>query len=143
VNDRLDVALAAGAEGVHLGERSLPVPEVHRFLQKHMKGEQFLVGVSVHALMSVQEAAANGADYVIFGPVFPTPSKLQFGPPRGLQELAEACKAVAIPVLAIGGITVENAPGCVMAGAAGVAAIRLFQDANSVKDVVKALCPAK
>jgi thiamine-phosphate pyrophosphorylase len=131
VNDRLDVALAAGADGVHLGESGLPVAEVRRYLQEHSKGREFLLGVSTHAVTSVQEAEANGADYTIFGPVFATPSKLQYGPPRGLQELAAGCRVASMPVIAIGGITLENARECVAAGAAGIAAIRLFQDSGT------------
>ena len=139
VNDRLDVALAAGADGVHLGENSLPVAEVRRYLREHTKGRrQFSLGVSTHALQSAQEAEANGADYAIFGPVFATPSKLQYGPPRGLKELAAACKLVSIPVVAIGGITLRNAHECAEAGAAGIAAIRLFQDGDTA-DVVSRL----
>jgi len=138
VNDRLDVALAAGADGVHLGESGLPVAEVRRYLQEHNKGRQFLLGVSTHAVTSVQEAQANGADYAIFGPVFATPSKLQYGPPLGLRDLAAGCTVAAIPVFAIGGITLENARECVAAGAAGVAAIRLFQDSGAT-DVVNTL----
>ena len=138
VNDRLDVALAAGADGVHLGESGLPVAEVRRYLQEHNKGRQFLLGVSTHEVTSVQEAQANGADYAIFGPVFATPSKLQYGPPLGLRDLAAGCTVAAIPVFAIGGITLENARECVAAGAAGVAAIRLFQDSGAT-DVVNTL----
>jgi thiamine-phosphate pyrophosphorylase len=138
VNDRLDVALAAGADGVHLGESSLPVAEARRCLREHAEGRQFLLGVSTHAVKSVQEAEANGADYAIFGPVFAAPSKLKYGPPRGLEELGAACGSVSIPVIAIGGITLQNARECVEAGATGIAAIRLFQDADTM-DVVDGL----
>ena len=87
----------------------------------------------------MKQAEAEGADYVIFGPVFATPSKLAYGPPQGFEQLATACRCVSIPVLAIGGITIENARQCVEAGAAGVAAIRLFQDAPDIEAVVRAL----
>jgi len=135
VNDRLDVALLAGADGAHLGERSLPLVEACRFVRERSVGKPFLLGVSTHGVKFVQEAQANGADYAIFGPVFATPSKLQYGPPKGLEQLAAACKSVSIPVLAIGGISLENARDCVEAGAAGIAAIRLFQDADLVETV--------
>jgi thiamine-phosphate pyrophosphorylase len=139
LNDRLDVALAAGADGVHLGEQSLPAKEAKRLATERKGADRFMVGVSAHSLGSVVEAQANGADYVLFGPVFPTPSKLVYGRPQGVERLAAACQAVSIPVLAIGGITVENARECLLAGAAGIAAIRLFQEAGDVAAVVRAL----
>ena len=139
VNDRLDVALAAGAGGVHLGEQSLPVEEVKRLVKERKIGGEFLVGVSAHSLESVRSAEANGAHYVIFGPVFATPSKLGYGPPQGVERLAQACRSVTIPVMAIGGITVENAFECAAAGAAGIAAIRLFQAADDAATMVRAL----
>lgn len=139
VNDRLDVALVAGAGGVHLGEHSLPVEEAKRLLKEQKIGGEFLVGVSTHSVEAVRAAEANGADYVIFGPVFATPSKLAYGPPQGLERLAAACGSVSIPVIAIGGITVENARECIRAGAAGIAAIRLFQDARDVAASIAAL----
>jgi thiamine-phosphate pyrophosphorylase len=133
VNDRLDVALAEGAGGVHLGENSVRVSEAARLLgaQQAAAGgaQDFLVGVSTHSLEGAKSAASGGASYIFFGPVFATPSKASYGDPQGLDRLAEVCSAVAIPVLAIGGITLENARSCRAAGAAGIAAIRLFQDA--------------
>jgi len=80
-----------------------------------------------------------GADYVIFGPVYATPSKVGFGQPQGVQRLQEVCKRLTIPVLAIGGITLQNARDCLAAGAAGIAAIRLFQDAADLNDIVREL----
>jgi len=127
VNDRLDVALAAGAQGVHLGRESLAVGEVQRWLSSQHVGKGFLVGVSCHSVDEVQEAGRAQASYAIFGPVFDTPSKRQFGPAVGLPALRDACRSVQIPVLAIGGITLANLPDCVAAGAAGIAAIRMFQ----------------
>jgi len=139
LNDRLDVALVAGLGGVHLGEQSFAAREAKRLVRERKGADSFLVGVSAHAVESVREAEASGADYVIFGPVFSTPSKLAYGRPQGLERLAAACRAVSIPVLAIGGITLENARECVAAGAAGIAAIRLFQDARDLAAVVEAL----
>ena len=143
VNDRLDVAVAEGAGGVHLAESSLPVAEALRLLATERPGvkplEDFLVGISTHSRTAARAAAEAGADYVIFGPVFPTPSKAVFGQPQGLEKLREVCVAVKIPVLAIGGIRLENAASCVQAGAAGVAAIRLFQNAANPEDVVRRL----
>jgi thiamine-phosphate pyrophosphorylase len=84
-------------------------------------------------LEAARDAERSGADYVIFGPVFSTPSKLEFGPPQGIERLAEVCRAIRIPVLAIGGISVDNAKSCVDSGAAGLAAIRLFQEPQDQK----------
>ena len=133
VNDRLDVAMAERAHGVHLGERSLPVSDARRLIaaavRKKALDESFLVGVSTHSIDAALTAERDGADYIFFGPVFATPSKAAFGAAQGLGRLTEVCQAVRIPVLAIGGITVQNAVSCTDAGAAGLAAIRLYQDA--------------
>jgi thiamine-phosphate pyrophosphorylase len=139
VNDRLDVALAVGAGGVHLGEQSLPVEEAKRLVRERKFASAFLVGVSTHSVESARAAERNGGDYVIFGPVYETPSKVTFGPPQGLKRLAEACQGVSVPVIAIGGITMENARECESAGAAGIAAIRLFQDAADVAKMAQDL----
>jgi len=139
VNDRLDVAIAIGAAGVHLGERSLPVAEARRFVTERCGGRKFLVGASTHSLQAAQEAESSGVDYVIFGPVFATPSKASFGEPQGLAKLREVCESMKIPVIAIGGISLENARECLRAGATGIAAIRLFQDAADLKTVVARL----
>jgi thiamine-phosphate pyrophosphorylase len=132
VNDRLDVAIAERAHGVHLGEKSLPVAEAKRLVASALRNQHidqsFLVGVSCHSLEAAQAAQRDGADYIFFGPIFPTPSKVSYGEPQGLMRLADVCRSVSIPALAIGGITHENANACLQVGAAGVAAIRLFQD---------------
>jgi thiamine-phosphate pyrophosphorylase len=139
VNDRLDVALAERAEGVHLGENGLPVAEAKRLVETHASAKDFLIGVSCHSLEAAKSAADDGASYLFFGPVFATPSKAAFGAPQGLGPLAEVCRSVSIPVLAIGGVTLENAAACFSAGASGIAAIRLFQDASDPAGVVAAL----
>ena len=139
INDRLDVACAVKAGGVHLGERSLPVNEAKRFVVERRAGEDFLVGASVHSLAAARKAEQDGADYVIFGPVYATPSKAVFGSPQGPESLRQVCGALKIPVLAIGGITLENVGECLEAGASGIAAIRLFQEANDLPAVVKRL----
>lgn len=135
VNDRLDVAWAAAAAGVHAGENSLPVRALVE-ARRRLGRDTFLVGASCHSLRGVVSAAEDGADYVFFGPVYATPSKAAFGAPQGLAKLAEVCKAVSIPVVAIGGITVENAAACREAGAAGIAAIRLFQQSANLAEIV-------
>jgi thiamine-phosphate pyrophosphorylase len=128
VNDRLDTALAANAAGIHLGEKSLPLEIVAEW--RRSSGQvDFMIGVSCHSLESARAAELGGADYVFFGPVFATPSKASFGAPQGIESLREVCAALKIPVLAIGGVNLKNAHACVTAGAAGIAAIRLFQDA--------------
>lgn len=143
VNDRVDVALAEGAGGVHLAENSLRARDVRELLQKlperRSEPRDFLIGVSCHSREAAEVAAATGADYIFFGPVFPTPSKAGFGGPQGVHRLAEVCRAISVPVLAIGGITLENAASCVEAGAAGIAAIRLFEDAPIARNLTESL----
>jgi thiamine-phosphate pyrophosphorylase len=122
VNTRVDLALAAGAAGAHLPDGS-PEPRHWRAIAPH----DFLIGVSCHDIDAVRAAEREGADYVLYGPVFDPRSKSSHLPPLGLEALREAAHAVHIPVLALGGITKDNAADCVAAGAAGVAAISLFQ----------------
>jgi len=143
VNDRMDVALACGAGGVHLTENGIPVSDACRlrneFFQSRGENCDFLVGVSCHSLGASLGAARAGADYIYFSPIFNTPSKANYGPPQGLDRLAFICRAVAIPVIAIGGISPENAVACLQAGAVGIAAIRLFQDAVELTDTLQEL----
>jgi thiamine-phosphate pyrophosphorylase len=139
INDRLDVALASQAAGVHLGGESAPVAEVVRWCRAGHAPEGFLVGASCHQLTEALAAERDGADYLFFGPVFTTPSKLAYGPPQGLERLADICGRVRIPVLAIGGITMVNARDCIRAGAGGIAAIRLFQQTKNLPSVVDLL----
>jgi thiamine-phosphate pyrophosphorylase len=135
VNDRADIARAAGADGVHLTTRSLPAPTVRRAF-----GPDFLVGVSTHTLAEAQAARAGGADFIVFGPVFDTPSKRVYGPPVGLAQLRAVAAALApFPVVALGGITRANMASALAAGAHGVAAIRLFADPPALAPAVAAL----
>ena len=122
VNSRVDVALAAGADGAHLPAGS-PAPRLWRASSP----AGFLIGVSCHSVEEVRAAEEEGADYVMFGPVFAPLSKVTELEPLGIDALAGAALAVRIPVLGLGGITRENARDCMRAGAAGVAAISLFQ----------------
>jgi thiamine-phosphate pyrophosphorylase len=122
VNTRIDVALAAGAAGAHLPTGSPPPRNWRSFTPPG-----FLIGVSCHTIDEVRAAQDQGADYAVFGPVFPPRSKATGLEPRGIEGLAQAVDAVSIPVLALGGITATNAEDCIQAGAAGIAAISLYQ----------------
>jgi thiamine-phosphate pyrophosphorylase len=135
VNDRLDVALAARAAGVHLGRESAPAGELVRWCRTGNAPREFMIGVSCHSVAEAREAESAGASYVIFGPVFDTPSKRAWGQPVGIAQLSLVCAALKIPVLAIGGVDAHNAGECWRAGAAGIAAIRMFQDARDVDEL--------
>ena len=132
VNDRLDVALAAGAAGVHLGGESLALGDVVRWCRGGNAPAQFLAGVSCHSIEQARQAERAGASYIFFGPIFDTPSKRAFGQPQGVARLEEVCRAIRLPVMAIGGVNEENAAACLRAGAAGIAAIRLFQQSRDI-----------
>ena len=126
VNDRFDVARAAGADGVHLTSVSLPARVV-----REVCGPEFLIGVSTHSLEEAREARAGGADLVVFGPVFETESKRAFGPPQGLEKLQRVTSELqGFPVLAIGGVTLDNAGSCYAAGASGFAGISWFSKSD-------------
>ncbi len=124
VNGRADIALAAGARGVHLPGGSIAPRELRRMTSG-------LIAVSCHTLDEVRAAEDEGADFAVFGPIFATPGK---GSPVGLDALARAAASVRIPVLALGGVTTANANLCVRSGAAGIAGIRLFQTTGDVAE---------
>jgi thiamine-phosphate pyrophosphorylase len=135
VNDRLDVAVAARAAGVHLGRESAPAGEVVGWCRRGNAPREFMIGVSCHSVVEAQEAENAGASYVFFGPVFDTPSKRAWGQPVGTAQLSLVCALLKIPVLAIGGVDRHSARECWRAGAAGIAAIRMFQDARDVDEL--------
>jgi thiamine-phosphate pyrophosphorylase len=135
VNDRADVAAAAGADGVHLTTQSIDAKTIRRTF-----GEDFLIGVSTHALAEAEVAKEVGADFVVFGPVFATPSKENYGRPAGLPKLERVAKELApFPVLALGGVDVTNARECLQAGASGIAGISLFEEPGRISEVIQKL----
>jgi thiamine-phosphate diphosphorylase len=132
VNDRADVAASAGADGVHLTTHSIDAVTIRR-----MFGNGFLVGVSTHSLDEAESAKDGGADFVVFGPVFTTVSKVNYGPAVGLARLEQvATQLRPVPVLALGGINESNAGDCLRAGASGVAGISLFANPQTIPVVV-------
>lgn len=130
VNGRADVALAAGADGVHLPAAEVPVAALRRRF-----GDELLIGRSTHRPAEVERARDEGADYVTFGPVYATPSKAAYGPPPGLAGLRRAA-AHGLPVLALGGVTIERLEALASAGARGAAGIRLFLEPGRLPRVV-------
>jgi thiamine-phosphate pyrophosphorylase len=135
VNDRLDVALAAGADGVHLPGAGIPVGDARRHL-----GPEALVGVSCHSAADVARALAAGASYATFSPIYDTPSKRPFGPPVGLAALREAAR-LGLPLVALGGITPARVPEVRAAGASAVAAIRAWLEDGDPARAVRHLLP--
>jgi thiamine-phosphate pyrophosphorylase len=132
VNDRADVARSAGADGVHLTSESIDASVIRSTF-----GADFLIGSSTHSLEQVHAAREAGSDFVVFGPVFETASKRVYGKPLGLRNLEEVVTNFpGFPVMALGGVTLENAVDCLRAGAAGVGAIRLMSDPSLLPAVV-------
>ena len=137
INDRIDVALALEGVGVHLRSNSLPVSVARQLL-----GSQRLLGISVHAVEEVMEAEAQGADYIVLGPIYETPSKQMFGPPLGIRTLEKACQLVRIPIIGIGGVTAARAHEMRRAGAFGVAVITAILGAADVESATRELLDA-
>ncbi len=118
INDRADIALAVDADGVHLGEQSIPADMARKVL-----GSKRLIGVSCHGPAGAATARDGGADFITYGPVFPTPSKAAYGPPLGMDSLRETAARLGIPVFALGGMNGGNLREAIAAGARGVAMI--------------------
>jgi thiamine-phosphate pyrophosphorylase len=138
VNSRTDVAIACGADGVHLRSDDISRSEVRQVWNHAGRADRPLVGVSCHAAEEVRRAVSDGADFAVFAPVF-AKNNVADARPAGLDALRQACREK-IPVLALGGVTLGNAQACLEAGAAGIAGIRLFQEneISRVVDVVRA-----
>lgn len=132
INDRIDVALAVDADGVHLGQDDMPYAYARRML-----GAGKVIGVTVHTVDQARAAQAAGADYVGVSPVFATQTKLDAGHPGGLSLVRDIRQAVRVPIVAIGGITLENAPKVIAAGADAVCAISAVVTAGNVEDAVR------
>ncbi|CAN5233941.1 thiamine phosphate synthase [soil metagenome] len=132
INDRTDIAAAAGADGVHLTETSIPVSVVRKAF-----GDKLIIGQSVHSAKKAIAASEDGADFAVYSPVFGTPGK---GTAVGIESLAETCSSVApFPMIGLGGIDVSNCKAVVQAGAAGVAGIRSFSERKGLRSIIRAL----
>ena len=136
INDRIDIALAVDADGVHLSTASIPIESARALL-----GRQQLLGASTHSLEEAQEAERNGADFVMFGPVYFTPSKASYGSPQGLAALKKVVEKLSLPIYAIGGIKPENIADTRRTGVRGVALISAVMSAadpeNATKEILK------
>ncbi len=128
INDRVDVALAIGADGVHLGQKDMPIGDARKLL-----GNKIIIGISAESVDDAVFAEAQGADYVGISPVFTTTTKKDIAPPLGLEGIREIRRKVRLPLLAIGGIHQDNATAVLQAGADGIAV---------VSAIVSAQCPA-
>ena len=128
INDRVDIALAVGADGVHLGGDSLPA-----FAARKAAGEALLIGVSAHSIAEAKKAGEEGADFVTLGPIFETPSKMKYGKPLGPELLSEARRKIAVPVFAIGGIKKERVGSVLEAGATGMALISAILGSEDIR----------
>jgi thiamine-phosphate pyrophosphorylase len=138
VNDRGDIAAGAGADGVHLTTQSLDAAIIRKTF-----GAEFLIGASTHSLPEATSARDHGADLAVFGPVFETDSKLQFGSPKGLEELSRVVRELRdFPVLALGGVSLANAADCVAARASGIAGISLFDKPENFSSLFAAISEA-
>jgi thiamine-phosphate pyrophosphorylase len=137
INDRIDIALALEGVGVHLRSNSLPVPVARQVL-----GTQRLLGISVHSVEEGLSAQSQGADYIVLGPIYETPSKQIFGPPLGIHTLEKACRLVRLPIIGIGGVTAARAREMRRAGAFGVAVITAVLGAADVESATRELLDA-
>lgn len=137
INDRVDVAVAVDADGVHLGGASMPVHAVRKIVK-----DRLLIGVSTHSVEEASEAEKGGADFITFGPVYETPSKMKYGPPQDLDRLREVTEKTTIPVFAIGGIDekrIEEVKGAGVFGVAMISAILLSENIKQTTERIERL----
>lgn len=135
VNDRADIAAGAGADGVHLTTRSIDARTIRKTF-----GEELLIGTSTHSLEEAVAARDGGADFVVFGPIFETPSKQEYGTPVGVKQLSKVAHELEpFPVIALGGLTLANARDCLKAGASGIAGISIFGNDEALRSVTHAI----
>lgn len=135
INDRADIAATTGADGVHLTTASLPAN-----VARQAFGDKLLIGASTHSLEEALSARKGGADFLVYGPVFKTKSKSEYREPVGVAGLAQVCAALApLPVLALGGISIETVQDCLAVGARGVAAIQMLSDPKRLVEIVTTL----
>lgn len=134
VNDRVDVAIAAKADGVHLGQDDFPIP-----LARELLGQEMIIGASASNMEEVEKCLHDGADYVGFGPVYPTTSKDDAGSVKGIAGLAQVTKAVSVPIIAIGGISLDHVSEVLQAGVHGIAVISSVCCQEDPEEATKAL----
>ncbi len=137
INDRIDVALAMEGVGVHLRSNSLPI-----VVARELLGAQRLLGISVHSVEEGLLAQSQGADYIVLGPIYETPSKQVFGPPLGIHTLEKACRLIRIPIIGIGGVTAARAREMQCAGAFGAAVITAILGADDIESATRELLDA-
>lgn len=129
INDRVDIALSVEADGIHLGQKSIPAYAVRRIVK-----DKFMIGVSAHSIEEAKQAEKGGADFITLGPVYQTPSKLKYGQPLGVDIIRKAKDEISIPVFAIGGIKKDRIKEVLDAGADGVALISGILGAKDIKE---------
>lgn len=132
INDRLDIAMCVNADGVHLGQSSIPAYAVRKVV-----GDKMMLGVSTHNLQEASEAEKEGADFITFGPIYQTPSKMKYGEPVGLESLIEVKEKISIPIFGIGGIKIDNAKDVIGAGAYGIAVISGILGSSDIKNMTE------
>jgi thiamine-phosphate pyrophosphorylase len=132
INDRADIALAVGADGVHLGQNNIPAHAVRK-----ISGNKLLIGVSTHGIDEATEAEKDGADFITLGPIYRTPSKTKYGKPIGIKTLKEVRANVSIPIFAIGGIKLDKVKEVTETGAEGVALISAILTAENIKETTE------
>lgn len=141
INDRVDIALAVNADGVHLPQSSMPAYVVRKILDEHWlfskASKTPLLGVSTHNINEAKEAEREGADFITFGPIYHTPSKIKYGEPLGIERIKDVCKEVSIPVFGIGGIKPDRVRDVLNSGAYGVGLISGILGQRDIKLAVK------